>query len=68
MARTFYRTSNEDINHPEKGLIIKKGDRVLTSDVWTNTEGKNVLKVLDRYWFEYPASAFKESDVELFTI
>lgn len=65
--KTFYRTAVKEVTHPEFGLLLRDGDRVLTSEVRTNEEGKIVVTVLSKYWFDVPASVFSEESVDVFT-
>lgn len=65
--KTFYRTVVKEVTHPELGLLLRNGDRVLTSEVRTNEEGKIVVTVLSKYWFDVPVSVFSEESVGVFT-
>lgn len=65
--KTFYRTANRNIVHPEFGIILKDGDRVLTSEARTNDEGKVVVTVFSKYWFDVPISVFREERTKVFT-
>lgn len=65
--KTFYRTAVKEVTHPELGLLLRNGDRVLTSEVRTNEEGKIVVTVLSKYWFDVPVSVFSEESVGVFT-
>ena len=56
--KTFNRTANRKVIHPEFGIILKSGDRVLTSEARTNDEGKIVVTVFSKYWFDAPISFF----------
>ena len=65
--KTFYRTAKEDVSHPEYGILLKAGDRVLTSEARTNDEGKIVVTVLSKKWFDVPISVFSEEHTKVFT-
>ena len=65
--KTFYRTANRNIIHPEFGIILKDGDRVLTSEVKTNNKGKVIVTVFSKYWFDVPISVFSEEHSKGFT-
>lgn len=65
--KTLYRTAVKEVTHPELGLLLRDGDRVLTSEVRTNEEGKIVVTVLSKYWFDVPVSVFSEESVGVFT-
>ena len=79
--KTFYRTANRNIVHPEFGIILKDGDRVLTqlqhrrklmlaivaTEARTNDEGKVVVTVFSKYWFDVPISVFREERTKVFT-
>lgn len=65
--KTFYRTANRNVIHPEFGIILKSGDRVLTSEARTNDEGKIVVTVFSKYWFDVPISFFSEEHTKVFT-
>lgn len=65
--KTLYRTANRNIIHPEFGIILKDGDRVLTSEARTNDEGKVVVTVFSKYWFDVPISVFSEERTKVFT-
>lgn len=65
--KTFYRTAKEDVSHPEYGILLKAGDRVLTSEARTNDEGKIIVTVLSQKWFDVPISVFSEEHTKVFT-
>lgn len=65
--KTLYRTAIKEVTHPEFGLLLKDGDRVLTSEARTNEKGEIVVTVLSKYWFDVPASVFSEESVGVFT-
>lgn len=65
--KTFYRIAIKEVTHPEFGLLLKDGDRVLTSEARTNEEGEIVVTVLSKYWFDVPASVFSEGSVGVYT-
>lgn len=65
--KTFLRVVVKEVTYPKVGLLLKKGDRVLTSDTKVNDDGETVVTVFRKYWFEVPVSIFSESDTCVFT-
>ena len=56
--KTYYRIAKEAVVHPNgQELLLKKGEKTLTSDVLDGSE----VMVLSRYWYRMPLSAFEES-------